>query len=242
MVDLQNCTVAEAVSDNIKMADVFKENGIDFCCGGAISIKKACADKKIDFETVKSELNQMNHTKSKTNDYNSWDLGFLADFILNTHHKYVSEESVVLLQYSNKVAKVHATHYPQVIEINNITEALVAELTSHMQKEEMILFPFIKDLATAKKTGINVELPHFGTIKNPINIMDSEHDAAGDMIKKLAQLTNDFTPPEGACNTFKALYAKLEEFQNDLFQHIHLENNILFPKAILLEEDIVSQM
>lgn len=107
-----------------------------------------------------------------------------------------------------------------------------------MHKEEMILFPYIKELAIAKKNNTSIAPPPFGTIQNPINMMEAEHDGAGDIIKQIAELSSNFTPPAKACNTFRALYAKLEEYQNDLFQHIHLENNILFPKAIVLEQEL----
>jgi regulator of cell morphogenesis and NO signaling len=171
-------------------------------------------------------------------DYNSWELDFLADYITNVHHSYVTEAIDLTEQYASKVAKVHGHHYTEVVEIHELFQAISQELISHMHKEEMILFPYIKHLAAAKKGSEPFSAPPFGTIENPINMMHHEHDEAGDIIKKIAELSNDFTPPEGACNTFKALYAKLEEFQNDLFQHIHLENNILFPKAIKLETEL----
>ena len=237
MKNIDDKTVAEIVTDNIKTADVFKKNGIDFCCGGNVSVKEICAKKGVDYKQIKEDLNNVNIQASNSHDFNAWDLSFLADYIRNTHHKYVSEANTLIIQYSDKVARVHGHHYAEVIEINTLFHSLAEELIAHMHKEEMILFPYIKKLFEADKNGLKMDLPPFATVKNPINMMESEHDNAGDIIKKINELTNNFTPPEGACNTFKALYAKLEEFQNDLFQHIHLENNILFPKAIQLEKN-----
>ncbi len=238
MESIDNKTVAQVVTENIKTADVFKKNGIDFCCGGNVSVKDICAKKGLSYEQITQEIANINNQASNTHDFNSWDIDFLSDYIINTHHKYVLEAIELVIQYSDKVAKVHGHHYTEVVEINQLFHELAQELQSHMQKEEMVLFPYIKQMAEAKKTGAELEMPHFGTIQNPINMMHHEHDGAGDILKKIAELSNDFTPPQEACNTFRALYAKLEEFQNDLFQHIHLENNILFPKAIEMEKEV----
>ena len=238
MVSIDEKTVAEIVSENIKTADIFKKNGIDFCCGGNVKVQEVCEKKGVDYNTIKEEIENINNTPSNTHDYNSWELDFLAEYIINTHHKYLVEANDLIIQYSDKVAKVHGHHYTEVVEINKLFHSIANELKTHMYKEEMILFPQIKELAIAKRNGTKVVPPPFGTIQNPINMMEAEHDGAGDIIKKITELSNNFTPPAEACNTFKALYAKLEEYQNDLFQHIHLENNILFPKAIALENEL----
>ncbi len=235
MQDLQEQTVAQIVTQNIKSADVFKKHGIDFCCGGNVSVAKACARKGVDLQTFELELDQALSTATTAHNYATWDLGFLVDFIENTHHIYVRENVEIMLQYTNRVAEVHAELHPEVVRINELTHSLVAELMPHMQKEEQILFPFIKKLLQLKKEGKNVSKKF---VQSPINVMHMEHENAGDIVKEIASLSKNFTLPEGACNTYRAMYAKLEEFQNDLFQHIHLENNILFPKAILLEEQI----
>ncbi|MDB3887412.1 iron-sulfur cluster repair di-iron protein [bacterium] len=238
MKNIDNKTVAEIVTENIKTADIFKKNGIDFCCGGHVSVQEICAKKGVDYALIKEEIINIDTPTTGNQDFNSWDLDFLTDYILNTHHKYVPEASSLIIQYSDKVAKVHGHHYTQTIEINKLFHTLAVELDSHMQKEEQVLFPYIKELVKAKKEGTPLIPAHFGSIQNPINVMDEEHTGAGDIIRQIKELTNNFTPPEDACNTFRALYAKLEEFQNDLFQHIHLENNILFPKSISLEKEL----
>ncbi len=239
--DLDTMTVAEIVTHNIRTADIFKKNNIDFCCGGNVLLPEICEKKGVDYNYIKESILSIEDNNSLSHDFDSWDLDFLTDYIINTHHKYVIEANDLIVQYSDRVAKVHGHHYTEVVEINELFHEMVIELNTHMQKEEMILFPYIKQLAEARKNGTEVQLPPFGTIKNPINMMEIEHEGAGDHMKKIAELSNNFTPPEGACNTFRALYAKLEEYQNDLFQHIHLENNILYPKAISLESALLTK-
>lgn len=235
MENIDNMTVAEVVSSNIKTADVFKKNGIDFCCGGNVKVNEICAKKGVNYDLLKRSILELDQIIDKREDYNSWELDFLADYIVNMHHNYVKEANNLIEQYASKVAKVHGHYYTEAIEIYELFQSISHELNMHMHKEEMILFPYIKHLAKVERDETSFEQAPFGTVRNPIQMMHHEHDDAGDIIKKIATLSNDFTPPEGACNTFKALYAKLEEYQDDLFQHIHLENNILFPKAIEAE-------
>jgi len=238
MTNIDDKTVAQIVTENIKTADIFKKNGIDFCCGGNVKVQEICAKKGVDYAYIKEEIINLGNQPSNAHDFASWDLDFLTDYIINTHHKYVTEANNLIIQYSDKVAKVHGHHYNEVVEINRLFHALADELNMHMHKEEMILFPYIKSLAVANKNNDKVTPPPFVTIQNPINMMEAEHTDAGEILGKIAELSNNHTPPPEACNTFKALYAKLEEYQNDLFQHIHLENNILFPKAIKLEAEL----
>lgn len=234
----QELKIADVVSDNIKTADIFKKYGIDFCCGGGISIAKACAKKNVNVEQLLSELKGMDDKVKASQDFNKWELDFLIDYILNTHHAYVAEAIELLDSYSTKVAKVHGVHHQPVLEIERLYNLVKIELLQHMQKEERILFPYIKQMVKAKRENCHLLKPNFGSVQNPINMMNAEHEMAGDALKEIANLTKNYTPPEWACNTFKALYAKLEEFEQDLHLHVHLENNILFPKAIELEKSL----
>lgn len=238
MKTIENKTVAEVVSENIKTAHVFKKYGIDFCCGGGITIDKACEKKNLDYSMLKEELLKVDDAPKAYN-YNSWTLDFLIDHILNVHHTYVEESIPLILQYSNRVAEVHGHHYSEVIEINILFAEVADELTSHMKKEEKVLFPYIKTLLAHKGQENPLIIPPFGSINNPIALMESEHESAGDIFKEIARLSNNFTPPKDACNTFRALYAALDEFEQDLHQHIHLENNILHLKAKKLEQEMV---
>ena len=240
MTIIDNKTVAEVVSENIKTAHVFKKYGIDFCCGGGITIDKACEKKNIDYAQLKEELLKVDDAP-RAYEYNKWELDFLIEHIINIHHAYVEESIPLIIQYANRVAEVHGRHYTEVLEINKLFKEVANELASHMKKEEIILFPYIKKLLMLKKEGGYVSKPPFGTVNNPIQMLESEHETAGYIFKEIAKLSNNYTPPEEACNTFRALYAKLEEFENDLHQHIHLENNILHPKAIQLEQELQNQ-
>lgn len=232
--------VADVVSDNIKTADVFKKHSIDFCCGGGISIEKACAKKNIDAVILLQEINSIGMKGTATSNYNQWDLSFLCDYIVNTHHHYIKDSFILLDDYSAKVAKVHGEHYPIVIQIQELYAKVRNELSDHMIKEENVLFPYIKQIEQSQKENAKLNLGHFGSVQNPIKVMVSEHEIAGDIFREIAFLSHQYTPPEWACNTFKALYAKLEEFEQDLHIHVHLENNILFPKAIKIEKSLMN--
>ncbi len=177
-------------------------------------------------------------THNKVHDYDNWGLDFLIDHIINIHHAYVEESIPILLQYTNKVAKVHGHHYKEVVQVNELFTEVSQELSAHMKKEELILFPYMKQLIKADYEGKSPTAPSFGTVKNPIQMMEYEHENVGQVFKKIERLTNNYTPPNGACNTFRALFAKLDEFEQDLHLHIHLENNILHPKIIQLEKKI----
>lgn len=239
MVISNEKTVADYVTENIKTAHIFKKHGIDFCCGGNVTIQKACAKKNVDQEILEKELSEVDEVKDLIEDYDKWALDFLMIYIENVHHTYVRESLPLISQYANKVAKVHGHHYEEVVIVNQLFHEVANELLSHLQKEEQVLFPYIKQLVDSKKEGNTSPTPPFGSVNNPINMMEHEHENAGDIFKEISRLTNNYTPPADACNTFRALYAKLEEFEQDLHQHIHLENNILHPKAILLEKEIV---
>lgn len=236
----QEIKIADVVSENIKTADIFKKYGIDFCCGGGVSIAKACEKKNINVDELINELNNVDNKIMPSQNFNNWELDFLADYIVNTHHAYVLDAIGLLDAYSTKVAKVHGEHHPPVLEIEQLYQKSKMELLQHMQKEERILFPYIKQLVKAKRENIQVKNSHFGSVQNPINMMQVEHEMVGDLLKEISNLSFNYTPPEWACNTFKALYAKLDEFEQDLHLHVHLENNILFPKAIALEKSFQS--
>ncbi|MCB0409339.1 MAG: iron-sulfur cluster repair di-iron protein [Flavobacteriales bacterium] len=234
MENIKNKTVADIVTENINTAHIFKKYGIDFCCGGGVSIEKACEKKNVDYDTLFSELQSVDAPKESYN-YDKWALDFLVDHIINIHHTYVKEAIPLIYQYVDRVAKVHGHHYKQVVEIQKLFYQVADELELHMRKEEQVLFPYIKELVDTIKSGEPVSPSPFGTIDNPIRMMMMEHDVAGDIMKKINELAENYNPPAEACNTFRALYAKLDEFEQDLHHHIHLENNILFPKAAELE-------
>ncbi len=233
---LSELTIGEIVAKDFRKADVFKKYNLDFCCGGNKTVTQACNAKKIDYMAVESELNKIDAQALKsTHKFDEWKLDFLVDYILNTHHEYVKKSIPILLEYVNKVSKVHGYSHPEVIEIADIFYEAAEELKGHMYKEEQILFPYIKQLINKKLEDSLETHCAFGSIQNPINMMEHEHDVVGNMFKTIRKLSNDYIAPNEACSTYKVSYLKLKEFEEDLHQHIHLENNILFPKSILLE-------
>ncbi|MCC8359876.1 iron-sulfur cluster repair di-iron protein [Salinimicrobium sediminilitoris] len=240
MENLQTKTVAEMVTENIKTAHIFKRYGIDFCCGGGISLEKACEKYKVDYNLLSRDLLNVDQDTSKATNYNRWELDFLTDHIINVHHSYVEENIPLLLQYSERVAQVHGGHYHELLEIKDLVKQVAGELSAHLKKEELILFPFIKKMVQAKKENMELPAANFGTVDNPIKMMEIEHEDAGELLRRISELSSNYTPPQGACNTYRAFYAKLEEFEQDLHQHVHLENNILFPKALNLEKELRS--
>lgn len=232
-------TIGELAAKDYRKAEVFRKFGLDFCCGGNRGLKEACEEKGVNVQQVETALAAVEQQPSaRQPNYDSWDLDFLADYILNTHHKYVRESTPMLDELSSKVAKVHGNSHPELLKIARHYDAVAQELATHMVKEEGVLFPYIKELAAAKRNGTPVPNPGFGTIANPIRMMEMEHDAVGDHIKKIRELSSDFALPEDACGSYRLLFGKLEEFEGDLLQHIHLENNILFPKSIALEKEL----
>jgi regulator of cell morphogenesis and NO signaling len=231
-------TIGEMVVNDYRKAEVFRKYGLDFCCGGKKTLNQACEKKGLDVLKIKEELENLDKIEEKQENYNSWDLDFLSDYIVNKHHKYVVESHPILFEYSQKVARVHGDRHPELIEIAERYLEVAEELTMHMKKEEMILFPYIKNLAASKKNGTSLERPQFGTIANPIQMMESEHELVGESFEKMNALSNNFTPPDDACNSYRVLFSKLKEYEMDLHQHIHLENNILFKKAIELEKEL----
>ncbi len=230
-------TIGEIVAQDYRSASVFKKYGIDFCCQGNRTISDACAKKNINPKTVMDDLELAIKTQEdKTAAFTSWPLDFMADYIEKKHHRYVEEKTLEIKPYLDKICKVHGDHHPELFEISRQFNASAGELAQHMKKEELILFPFVRKLVKAKHEGLKIDAPHFGTVQNPIHMMMDEHTTEGERFKLINELSNNYTPPEDACNTYKVTFALLKEFEEDLHLHIHLENNILFPKTIELEK------
>ena len=232
----QEKTIGDFVAENFRTAEVFKKYNIDFCCKGGRTVEEACDKKKVSPEEIYKELEEVANRKSEDIDFNSWPLDLLADYVEKTHHRYVEEKSAMLIPYLNKLGKVQAERQRERFEINELFIGSAQDLAAHMKKEELILFPFIKQMVEAKKNGEPLPAPRFGTVENPVAMMKHEHEAEGERFVKIAELTNNYEFPDDACGTYQVTYRMLEDFQNDLHKHIHLENNILFPKAIAMEK------
>lgn len=233
--------IGQFVAESYKTAAVFSKYGIDFCCKGNRTIEEVCAEKDIDRSILLYELQTaLNSNNSETIDFKSWPLDLLIDYIEKKHHRYVETQSKVLLQFISKLCKVHGEKNPNLLIINEQFSAAAGELAAHMKKEELILFPFIKKLVKAYNTKTTLDQPSFGTAKNPIKIMEEEHNIEGERFRLISELTKNYTLPKDGCNTFKVTYEMLADFEADLHLHIHLENNILFPETLKLERLVIS--
>lgn len=230
-------TLGEIAAKDLRKAQVFKKYGLDFCCGGKKTVKEACAEKGLDVTKVEKELQQADALPaSRPLPYGDWSLDFLADYIVNTHHSYVRKNLPDIKAYANKVMKVHGAGHPELLRINQLVEEIYAELTAHLVKEEKVLFPYVKELVAATNGTQILQASHFGTVQNPINMMEMEHEIVGKNLAEIRELSDNYTLPEDACASYSLLYRMLDEFEEDLHLHIHLENNILFPKALDLEK------
>lgn len=232
-------TLGQIATSDLKKARVFKKFGLDFCCGGKKTLSQACSEKGLDLLEVNYQLENLDLENNREElDYDHWNLTFLADFIVNRHHQYLIRILPELETMATKVVKVHGTRHPEVIEIARLQHEMKVELLSHMVKEERILFPYIQALNNSNTANSSLHALHFGTIQNPINMMEMEHEFVGEHLEQINSLTNSFNPPLDACSTFKMWFLTLKEMHTDLQLHIHLENNILFPKAIELEKTL----
>lgn len=233
-----DATVREIATENPSAIRIFEALGIDYCCGGGQSLEQACSDLHLSKTNVLTELQT---ATSETRDAGSidWQTASLAELmqhIVRTHHKFVRQESVRLEALGEKVRDKHGVSHPEVERVTNLFRALRDELAMHMAKEEQILFAHITRLERATQLQQAVPNPPFGTVCNPIRMMIQDHDDAGSLLKAIRKLTNNYAAPADACPSYAGFYEGLKEFERDLHQHIHLENNILFPRAIQLEE------
>jgi len=231
-------TVGEVVAEDFRTAAIFDKYGIDFCCKGNTPVTEACAKKNISVDEVIKDIHALKSSGSEqTTAYNSWSPDRLIDHIEEKHHRYVAEKIPAILQFLNKLCNVHGGRHPELHEVFQLFQASAGDLTQHMKKEELILFPRIKNLASASGEEVSITP---GMVFSPIEMMMHEHDNEGERFRKIALLTNNYKVPSDGCTTYQVAYAMLREFEQDLHLHIHLENNILFPMAIHMEKELVS--
>ena len=232
-------TLGEIAAKDLRKAEVFKKYGLDFCCGGKKTVKEACAEKGMDVTKIEQELQQADRMPaSRPLPYLEWSPDFLADYIVNTHHSYVRKTLPDIRAYADKVKKVHGDRHPELANIQPLVESIYNELMSHMVKEEQVLFPYIKELVKAKNSADLSFATQLQSVKNPINMMEMEHELVGKNLEIIRELSGNYALPEDACASYSLLYRLLQEFEEDLHLHVHLENNILFPKAIALEKEL----
>ena len=230
MEKLELTPIGQIVASNYNTARVFTAHNMDFCCGGGITLSKACQKQGIDLKQVIEELESV----LKTGESPSLNLEYpdqLIDNIINVHHRYIETTIPTLFMYLEKICHAHGEQHPELWQVKNLFEEGAGALTAHLKKEELILFPFIKAMVASKKDDFKLSAPHFGDIENPLQLMEHEHSIEGDRFKKISELTNNYKIPEDACQTYMVAFSMLKEFEEDLHKHIHLENNVLFPHA-----------
>jgi len=230
-MSLKQSTIGEIVSDNFHAAGVFKEYGIDFCCGGGKLLSDVCESKNIPFNEVADKLKEAPWVNRTSGDnYNDWSPDFLVDYIINTHHTFVRKKSDEMAGYAAKVAKVHGEQHPENVEIFKKFIALSNELMEHLNEEESRVFPLIKKMYRKRQSGLKPDESEIMELKAVLSQMVDEHEVAGSLMADIRELSNEFTPPQDACATYRILYQNLAGFEEDLHKHVHLENNILFKK------------
>ena len=234
----KNTPVGEIVKANFKTAQIFDQHKIDFCCNGGTSLAEACEKSNLDMQQLLPELEAlvvMNDPDSRYLD--GLELNELCDYIEKRHHTYVSETTPFLQQKLQKLCDVHGENHDELFEIKELFSGAAENLSAHMKKEELILFPHIRNLVKIKnEQGKHEGEP--GTVATIVNVMEAEHQTEGERFVRISTLTNNYTCPPDGCNTFKVTFQTLNDFEQDLHRHIHLENNILFKKAIKLESDL----
>jgi regulator of cell morphogenesis and NO signaling len=232
-------TVRELALENPAATRVFERLGIDYCCGGNRSLEQACLAANLPVDQVLDSLDMAEQASRATQKIHDWQrepLGDLVAYIKSTHHKYTREEIARLGPLFEKVCSVHGKNHTELLHVRANFTGLAQELTMHMMKEEMVLFPYIVRLEEAVLQHEPVLPPPFGSVQNPVSMMEQEHESAGTALRAMRHASRAYTPPPDACVSYLTLYRVLSEFEADLHEHIHLENNILFPRAIAMEQ------
>jgi regulator of cell morphogenesis and NO signaling len=223
----KDISIGEIVALDFRAASVFREAGIDFCCGGKKSIAEICKEKGIDQMAVNKKLADLeNEPADKVHNFNEWDPSFLCDYIMNTHHKYVLKSMPELVHYTDKIARVHGERHPELSEVASLFSEINRELLQHLKNEEEVFFPAIKEYTSTGSDGSKA------VIMGQINKLSAEHEFAGGAMDKINSITGNYNVPSDGCNTYQVAFGLLRQFEDDLHVHVHLENNILFPKIL----------
>lgn len=229
---LQNQRVGDIVTENYHAAGVFKEYGIDFCCGGGKPLKQVCEKHGIPVDEVLIKLEKISvNSGTESQNYKDWEPNFLIDYIINVHHSFVRKKTEEISAYVAKVARVHGENHPENIDIFKKFVTLANEMIEHLEAEESTVFPLIKKLSSKLENGEGLLETEKDKLRGQLSLMEDDHDGAGQLMADIRALSHNFTPPADACRTYQILYQNLAGFEEDLHKHVHLENNILFKKA-----------
>jgi len=230
--DISDKTIGELVAADYRTAKVFEKHGIDFCCGGKIPLATACRESGIDPSVISREIEAAgNEPMEQDQNYAAWGLPFLADYIINTHHAYLNENMHKISAYADKITQVHGDRHPELIEIARIFAKIAIDMVAHLREEEEVFFPAIKRIDAAATAGTEPEAGDREILKTCLAKLDHEHEEIGDAVHTIRDLSSNYAVPGDVCNTYMLTYRMLKKFEDDLHKHVHLENNILFPKA-----------
>jgi len=233
----QTKTVAEIAVENPSAVGVFEKFKIDYCCGGNLSLAEACEEAGAKFNEVSEMLEKAKGDLPATAeiDFTKMSLAALSDYIVKQHHTFTRAENERITALLEKTCAAHGANHGELFEIQKVFGALRLEIENHLLKEERMLFPYIALMESSLNFGQPIPPAPFGSTRNPVKVMVTEHDAAGEHLREIRRLSDHYAVPTDACITYRMLYDALEGFETDLHRHIHLENNILFPKAIEME-------
>jgi regulator of cell morphogenesis and NO signaling len=230
----ERMTVGAIVATDFRAAAIFEQYGIDFCCGGGRPVGDACRVAAVAPSEIEAAIDALGPAAEGEADVSRWPLGRLIDHIVSVHHGYVRSSMPTIRQYLARLVEVHGTRHPELVRVLSFFDTIVRDLSQHLVKEERVLFPFVRELETHVAAGGLVCSP-FGTVRNPIRMLQREHRDAAEELGAIRELTQGYAAPDDGCATYRVCMAELQRFERDLHRHVHLENNVLFPKAIALE-------
>lgn len=232
-------TIGSIVADDYRAAAVLTAHGIDFCCKGGRTVEEVCRTKGLDPDALASEIDEaLARDTREEEDLTQWSMTRLVEHIETVHHKYIRSRIPVLKQYLETLCLVHGDRHPELAQIGAEFNDFADALDVHMKKEELVLFPFATQLEKASEEGTPLPHPHFGTVANPVSMLMEDHNAEGERFRRMARLSYGYANPPDGCSTYSTTMAMLKELEEDLHRHVHLENNILFPRALALEQQL----
>lgn len=233
-------SLADLVTEDARIAAILDRAGLDYCCHGHQPLEDAARARGLEVDRLVADIDALGPVSAEDRQAADWpELDVLISHIVHTHHRYVKEISPVIGAWLEKLVARHGSRHPELAAVRDAFSVVASDMAVHMKKEEHILFPFIDALAAADRSHGHPPSSPFGTVVNPIRMMEADHRDAGDELARLRALTNGYTAPADACTTYRLCYAELERFEADLHRHVHLENHVLFPRATELERRVI---
>ena len=241
MKSYETLTVGQIVADKYEAANVFEKYGIDYCCHGSTPLLEACKNANVELDQVQKELESAPSSAYGNIDFTNWPIDLLIDYILKIHHRNIRTQGPEIEELLDKICRVHGEKHPSLYNVQALFHDSLSDLNAHLDKEELVLFPYIYEMVKAKLENTPLPEFHCGSIEAPISVMMAEHDIEGERYRHIEHLTNGYTAPEDACNSYRLVLQQLKAFEEALHQHIHLENNIVFPRSIKMEAKLREQ-